>query len=94
VGPRLPLRSHWVPRAIGTVAQRLAGSTYYVRPEARGSMRMCRLRQMRCNDALFPDLGRATILAALRIEDFRMVFPVARVDPWRAPPAQSTDSAG
>jgi hypothetical protein len=81
VGPRLPLRSHWVPRAIGTVAQRLAGSTYYVRPEARGWMRLCRLRQVRCNDALFPDLGRATVLAALRIEDFRMVFPVARVDP-------------
>jgi hypothetical protein len=81
VGPRLPLRSRWVPGAIGTVAQRLAGSTYYVRPEARGWMRMCRLRQVRCNDALFPDLGRATVLAALRIEDFRMVFPVARVDP-------------
>jgi hypothetical protein len=81
VGPRLPLRSQWVPGAIGTVAQRLAGRTYYVRPEARGWMRMCRLRQMRCNGALFPDLGRATVLAALRIEGFRMVFPVARIDP-------------
>jgi hypothetical protein len=81
VGPRLPLRSQWVPGAIGTVAQRLAGSTYYVRPEARGWMRLCRLRRMQCNDALFPDLARATVLAALRIEDFRMVFPVARVDP-------------
>jgi hypothetical protein len=81
VGPRLPLRSHWVPGAIGTVAQRLAGRTYYVRPEARGSMRLCRLRQIRCSEALFPELSRATVLAALRIEDFRMVFPVARVDP-------------
>jgi hypothetical protein len=70
-----------VPGAFGTVAQRLEGRTYYVRPEARGSMRLCRLRQVRCNGALFPDLGRATVLATVRIEDFRMVFPVARVDP-------------
>jgi hypothetical protein len=39
---------------------------------------MCRLRQWRFDPELFPDLSRATVLTALRIEDFNMAFPVAR----------------
>lgn len=78
-GLRLPLRSSWVPRTLGTFAQRFDGRTYEYRPEATGDMRLCRLRQWRFDPELFPDLGRATVLTALRIEGFRMVFPVARI---------------
>jgi hypothetical protein len=78
-GPRLPLRSSWTPGKLGTLAQRLDGRTYYCRPEATGSLRLCRVRHWQFDAELFPDLSRGTVLAALRIEDFRMVFPVARV---------------
>jgi hypothetical protein len=42
-------------------------------------MRLCRVRHWQFDAALFPDLSRATVLTALRIEDFSMRFPVARV---------------
>ncbi len=67
------------PRRLGTLAQRQDGRTYYYRPEATGSLRLCRLRRWRFDPELFPDLSRATVLTAVRIEGFRMVFPVARV---------------
>jgi hypothetical protein len=78
-GVRLPLRTAWVPRKLGTLAQRLDGRTYYDRPAATGDLRLCRLRQWRFDPQLFPDLSRATVLTALRIEGFRMVFPAARI---------------
>lgn len=78
-GVRLPLRTTWMPGRLGTLAQRMDGRTYYCQPRATGSLRLCRLRQWHFDAALFPDLSRATVLAALRIEDFRMTFPLARV---------------
>lgn len=78
-GVRLPFRSSWVPRGLGTLAQRRDGRTYYYRPEATGSLRLCRLRRWCFDRELFPDLSRASVLTALRIEGFRMVFPVARI---------------
>ena len=77
-GVRLPLSTAWVPRRLGTLAQRRDGRTCYYRPEATGSLRLCRLRRWRFDPELFPDLSRATVLTAARIEGFRMVFPVAR----------------
>jgi hypothetical protein len=78
-GVRLPLRTAWVPRKLGTLAQRLDGRTYYYRPEARGGLRLCRVRRWHFDPELFPDLSSATVLASLRIEDFEMVFPPARI---------------
>ena len=43
-----------------------------------GSLRLCRLYRWRFDPELFPDLSRAAVLMAVRIEDFRMVFPLAR----------------
>jgi len=42
-------------------------------------MRLCRVRHWQFDAGLFPDLSRASVLGALRIEDFRMTFPVAQV---------------
>jgi hypothetical protein len=78
-GVRLPLRTAWVPRQLGTLAQQLDGRTYHYRPEASGTLRLCRVRQWHFDPALFPDLTRATVLMAARIEGFQMVFPIARV---------------
>lgn len=78
-GLRLPLRSTWMPSRMGTIAQRLDGRTYYCRPHATGSLRLCRLRGWRFDRELFPDLARAQVITTARIEDFSMTFPVARV---------------
>jgi hypothetical protein len=79
VGMRLPLRSAWTPGGFATLAQRLDGRTYYCRPAATGRARLCRVRHWHFAADLFPDLSQSTVLAALRIEDFRMTFPVARI---------------
>jgi hypothetical protein len=78
-GLRFPLRTSWVPGSLGTMAQQLDGRTCYYRPEATGDLRLCRLRHWRFDASLFPDLSRATVLTTLRVEGFKMVFPLARI---------------
>lgn len=77
-GLRLPLSTAWVPSRWGTLVQRLDGRTYLCRPEARGTMQLCRVRHWAFDAGLFPDLARSTVLAAARVQDFRMTFPLAR----------------
>ena len=77
--PPLPVHGGIVPVALRTMAQRFRGSTYYYTPEARGRVRPARLLSWRFDGALFPDLAGAAVVAALRVESFRMRFPVARV---------------
>jgi hypothetical protein len=79
VGPALPLRTGWVPAAFSTLAQRHADRNYYYRPQARGTLRWCRMLDWRFDTALFPDLAAGRALACLRVEDFAMSFPVADV---------------
>jgi hypothetical protein len=79
-GPRLPMRTSWLPAGWGTLAQLHEQRAYYYRPTARGSLRPVRLVQARYDGTLFPDLSSATVLAAFRVESFAMEFPVARVE--------------
>lgn len=79
-GPRLPMRTSWVPQGWGTLAQLHEQRAYYYRPVARGSLRPVRLARARYDGTLFPDLSVATVLAAFRVEEFTMEFPVARVE--------------
>jgi Acetoacetate decarboxylase (ADC) len=80
-GIRLPLSTRWLPRRWGTLVQRLDGRTWLCRPQATGSLQLCRVRHWQFDPALFPDLARATVLAAARVHDFRMTFPVAVTQP-------------
>jgi hypothetical protein len=77
--PPLPVHGGILPAALRTMAQRFRGSTYYYAPEARGRVRPGRLRSWRFDGTLFPDLASAAVVAALKVESFRMRFPVARV---------------
>ena len=77
--PPLPVHGGIVPAALRTMAQRFRRNTYYYAPEARGRVRPGRLVSWRFDGVLFPDLAGAAVVAALRVESFRMRFPVARV---------------
>jgi Acetoacetate decarboxylase (ADC) len=77
--PPLPVHGELVPAALRTLAQRFRGRTYYFAPVARGIVRAGRLRSWRFDSKLFPDLERSAVLATLKVESFRMTFPVARV---------------
>lgn len=80
-GLRLPLTTSWLPSSWLTLAQSYGGNVYYYAPQARGSMKTCRLLKWEFDGASFPDLTPATVLSALRIEDFSLQFPVATVAP-------------
>jgi hypothetical protein len=78
--PRLPVNGGLVPASLRTLAQQFRGRTHYYAPEARGWVRPGRLLSWRFDAELFPDLAGSAVVAALRVESFRMTFPVARVD--------------
>jgi hypothetical protein len=44
-------------------------------------MKLARVRHWRFDPRYFPDLAQGQVVAAARITDFRMVFPVATVEP-------------
>jgi hypothetical protein len=77
--PPLPVHGALVPASLRTLAQRCRGQTFYYAPQARGRIRPGRLLSWRFDPALFPDLAGAAVVATLKVESFRMTFPVARV---------------
>jgi len=80
-GPRLPAPGHWLPRGMRTLAQLREGKLYSYAPEARGHFRFAKVRNWRFDARHFPDLARGELVAAIKITDFRMIFPVATVEP-------------
>lgn len=77
--PRLPVPGTLVPQRLRTLAQRYRGQDYYYAPRATGWIRPGRLLSWRFAGELFPDLSAAAVIAAFRVEEFRMRFPVARI---------------
>ena len=78
-GPRLPAPMGWTPRAWRTLSQVRDGQRFTYVPEASGHFRFARVRNWRFDAAMFPDLASGRVLAAAKITDFRMRFPVAAV---------------
>ena len=79
--PPLPVPGGLLPERLRTLAQDFRGRTYYYAPSAGGRVRPGRLLSWRFDAALFPDLAGAAVVAAFKVESFRMTFPVARVTP-------------
>lgn len=81
-GPRLPAPMQWTPQSWRTLSQVRDEKRFTYVPEASGHFRFARVRSWRFDPAAFPDLARGRVLAALKITDFRMRFPVALVEPF------------
>lgn len=77
--PPLPVQGALLPARLRTLAQSFRGRTYYYAPSASGRVRPGRLLSWRFDTGLFPDLAAVPVLAALKVESFRMTFPVAAV---------------
>lgn len=83
-GPRLPAPMRWTPRSWRTLSQVRDGRRFTYVPEAGGHFRFARVRDWRFDAQMFPDLARGRVLAAVKITDFSMRFPVASVSPFEA----------
>ncbi|MDR3417886.1 MAG: acetoacetate decarboxylase family protein [Nevskia sp.] len=80
-GPRLPAPGHWAPAAWRTLSQLRDGQVYTYTPSASGRVRFASVLRWRFDPRYFPDLGQGRVVAAARITDFRMIFPVAEIEP-------------
>jgi hypothetical protein len=80
-GPRLPAPGHWVPKKLRSLSQLHEGKVYSYAPEARGHFRFARVRSWRFDARHFPDLARGEVVMTAKITDFRMIFPVAQIEP-------------
>ena len=78
-GFNLPLNAGLLPRGLRTLGQSLEGRQYFYAPSARGHVRPARLLAARVDGGQFPDFTRGRVLAALRVSDFNMTFPLARM---------------
>lgn len=89
-GPRLPIRTTWLPafrvtqQADPAFAAPDSQDLLVTRPSASGWARLARLRDVRVDPAYFPDLRLIRPLAVLSVEPFRMTFPVPQTLPSRA----------
>lgn len=86
-GPRLPAPMGWTPRSWRTLSQVRDGRRFTYVPDANGHFRFARVRDWRFDSQMFPDLARGRIVAALKITDFSMQFPVATESPFEVHPS-------
>lgn len=74
LGPHLPLDSAWSPAPL-ELAQLLGGQLAITAPSGRGAVRLARLRHLRADPAVFPDVAPFRPLLALRATGFALTFP-------------------
>ncbi len=75
----LPMLGTLVPASLRTLAQRYNGADYFYAPSASGSLCPGRMESWHFDEALFPDLSGSHIIAAMKIPEFRMTFPIAHI---------------
>lgn len=75
-GLRFPFSSALIPLAIG---QERRGDLVLTRPLARGTGRLCRVRDVRVEGSRFPDIAQVKPIAVVAVRDFRMTFPVPEI---------------
>ena len=77
VGPKLPFATWMLPAPLRTLCQRLDGKTFEVTPSARGRMQWARVKHAWADEAWFPALSPASIVAAIKLSKVTLRFPEA-----------------
>lgn len=75
---QFPVNTALVPRRLRTLVQDWRGKRFYTAPETSGHACLASVKNWSFDPAYFPDLSRAKVLTAIKINDFKMVFPVAK----------------
>ncbi len=78
-GFNLPVTTKLLPKSWCTLGQNLEGQQYFYAPDASGHVRTAKLLAAQIDGDYFPDFRRGKLLAAIRVSDFRMGFPKARL---------------
>ena len=78
-GPGMPFAGNMIPRGLRTFFQELGGSSFRFTPDATGSLQYTRLRAIRTDHRRFPELRTSNVIVAVRVPNFSMTFPVAKI---------------
>lgn len=80
-GFALPVHSGVLPQALRTVGQHYNGKTYLYTLNTRGRAAMARLLDCKVDPQVFPDISRCRVLTAVRLRNFSINFPTAKILP-------------
>jgi NADPH2:quinone reductase len=77
-----PFTDRWLPARFRTLAQPHEGRTYFYAPITSGTMKTGRLREIKIDSKMFPDISKGKISYCVRLVKFNMWIPAATiVDP-------------
>jgi len=76
-GPKLPIRTSWLPQALLALEQLLNGHRFRFIPSARGKVQLMTGVRLECRGAEFPELHE--VIGAVRVPHFEMTFPTAAI---------------
>ncbi|MDJ0837049.1 MAG: acetoacetate decarboxylase family protein [Acidobacteriota bacterium] len=79
-GPRIPVHTALAPKGLRTVVQPYRGRFYRTCLSGSGRIQPTRLLAAEVDDALFPDFTDSKLLAAVRVTDFTLRFPMPHVE--------------
>ena len=79
----MPVTTRVLPEAVCTLVQTWQKQEFEFSPVASGRAGPAKMVECAIDAAMFPDLTRGTVLACLQVPDFRMSFPVARINSAR-----------
>lgn len=79
MGFKMPVNSRLTPEFMRTLGQHREGNTYLYTPSTKGHVKLGALLSSKFDPHYFPDLTQASVLGAVRVSDFEMVFPVSTI---------------
>jgi hypothetical protein len=78
-GPSMPVCGVLAPSSLRTLVQEHEGKRYIYKPFADGQLRRAKLVEAEFDSAVFPDVTKGRVVAAVKVPRFEMAFPVAAV---------------
>ena len=79
-GLKLPFTGGVIPKRLRTLAQVYENQTFYYTPGAKGNLSFSKVRKAVIDPDYFPNISEGRILAAIKVTDFKMHFPVSRIE--------------
>lgn len=80
-GPALPVSAGLLPASMRRLVQFHGGRRFELAPGGHGRARLARAVELSSDPALFPDLAAARVQLGLKVERFKLTFPVAASAP-------------
>ena len=78
-GPPFPVNTVWIPEIFRTLGEVLNGWTYVFALSGTGHARLVHFEPLYFDPVYFPDMNQRHVIAAFRVENFTLEFPIPEV---------------